>query len=207
MGAIANFRKQREVARAELQKLSEKASAAVADLKRDKPADKKAAPVSEAKNEALTLLARLLGCEPEKAIEQAKELIETAEQDGFRYIISWEELEPEPEKVTAPAEKTDGAADTLQASAEAVQDAAANVDDAAGSVNAAADNVASAADSVSGAASDLDDTASKLAYSADDIGQATGELKKATEELKKPSAVRQSSRGARTAARKNSSKK
>jgi methyl-accepting chemotaxis protein len=204
MGAIANFKKQREAARAELKKLSEKAAAAVANVKHDKPADKKAAPVSEAKNEALTLLARLLGCEPEKAIEQAKELIETAEQEGFSFVIGFEstedEQEPEPEKVTAPAEKTDGAADTLQASAEAVQDAAANVDDAAGSVNAAAD-------SVSTAAGDLDDTAKQLAYSADDIGQATGELKKATEELKKPSAARQSSRGARTAKRKSSSKK
>jgi methyl-accepting chemotaxis protein len=207
MNAIADFKKRREAERAKAaNKAPEKADTAKAETK---------AP----ENEALTLLAKLLNCEPENAIAKAKELIEHAESEGLDFVIglggeTLEELaldtdedgtenngnEDGTENVTEPGDKAGQTATDLDASAGAVEDAAANV---AG----AADTVDAAADKVSDAAGGLEDTANQLAYSAEDIGTATAELKEATAELKKPSAGRQSSRGKTTGKPKASSKK
>lgn len=213
MNAIADFKKRRLAERAKSGNVDD-AKAAVADAK------EKVAATKAPENEALTLLATLLNCEPQNAIDKAKELIEHAEIEGLDFVIglggaALEELaqdndededgtetedEDGTENVTEPGDKTEQPAADLQASAGAVEDAAANV---AG----AADTVDAAADKVSDAAGGLEDTANQLAYSAEDIGTATAELKEATAELKKPSAGRQSSRGKTTGKPKASSKK
>lgn len=184
MNAIADFKKRRQAERAK--------NGNVADAK---------ATTKAPENEALTLLATLLNCEPVNAIAKAKELIELAESEGLDFVIglggaALEELaqdtdDDSTETVTEPGDKTEQTAAELSASA-------ANVEDAAANVAGAADTVDAAADKVSDAAGGLEDTANQLAYSAEDIGTATAELKEATAELKKPSAGRQSSRGKTT---------
>lgn len=211
MSAIADFKARRLAARAELQKLSESGSKDIAALKRGKQENKKTEKNTPApENEALNLLATLLNCEPKNAIAKAKELIALAESEGLDFVIglggeTLDELALDTEQqstatVTEPGDKAEQNATDLDASAGAVEDAAANVAGAADTVDAAADKVSDAAGS-------LEDTANQLAYSAEDIGTATAELKEATAELKKPSAARQSSRGAKAAKQKNSSKK
>lgn len=213
MGAIANFKKRREAQRAALAELAQKGVAAVKEIKAVEP-----------ENEALSLLAALLGCEVDQAFNIAKTLVEngayisglTEQQaeaineqmavdlaaEGAEKTVNVTAQRDKDGKVTvtAPGVNADEKAALLDASAENVNAAAADLQDAASNVDAAANTV-------SGAASELDETASKLAYTADDIGQATSELKQATAAIKKPSAARQSSRGAKAAAQKNSSKK
>lgn len=193
MSAIANFKKRREAQRAQREQ----------GAKRTSETDNKAP-----ENEALTLLAKVLNCQPENAIDIAKGLIETAERDGFDFVIGLDvseatamlQADEDGKTVIKELVGIDWGKADLEASASAVDDAAANV---AG----AADNVDAAADKVNEAASDLEGTASQLADNADDISQATEDLKVATEELKKPSAARPSSHGKKAAAPKSSSKK
>lgn len=195
MSAIANFKKRREAQRAQ-QTNVEHAEHALSTT-----------PAIE--NEALTLLAALLGCDVDNAIPLAKELLEQgAYIDGLV------------EKRVAPLDDTTGddttgddiadekskepQNDTVTADLER---AASDIESSASNVEGAADAVTDAAEQISSAAGGLEDTANQLAYSAEDIGQATAQLKEATDELKKPSAAPRSSRGGRAAAQKNSLKK
>lgn len=211
MGAIADFKKRRAAERA--------LKANVAEAKEQ---------VSETKapeKEALALLAALLGCEVDEAIEQAKELVEkgayiaglTEEQlDAVQQQIGFDPANGEDkavivnvkggqiESITELAQQT---ATDLEQSAGAVEGAADAVTGAAGDLEDAAANVTGAAEQVGSAAADLEDTASQLAYTADDIGQATAELQEATAELKKPLAGQESLPGETAAKRKNNSKK
>lgn len=195
MSAIANFKKRREAQRAQQGSTTTQQAATPA------PA-----------NEALTLLAILLGCQPEFAIDEAKALIETAERNGFSFVIGFDLADGKDETAfiqvdeAALAEvlatektlnQTAEPSDTATPTANELTQSAANVEDAAANVNAAAETVNTAT-------GDLEDTASQLAYSAEDIGQATAELKEATEELKKPSAAQPSSRGKKAAEPKSS---
>lgn len=162
MSAIANFKKRRQAQREQ--------QAQTADT-----LEVKAVP----ENEALHLLAELIGCDIEDAITEARKLVDKAAYIAWKYAepSSWQEAEPSSEA------------------------------DSTNAIEQAADAVNSSAENISDAASTLDDTASQLAYSADDIGNATAELKEATAELKKPLAVPQSSRGVKAEKPKNSSKK
>lgn len=116
MNAIADFKKRRLAERAK--------SGKVADAK------EKVAATKAPENEALTLLATLLNCEPQNAIAKAKELIELAESEGLDFVIglggaALEELaqdndEDGTENVTEPGDKTEQPAADLQASVGAV---------------------------------------------------------------------------------------
>lgn len=189
MSAIADFKKRRQAQR-ELQ-------TNVADAAEHTPATE---------NEALTLLACLLGCDQGCAIELAKKLIE---QGAYVAALTEEELaevdkQAAADEDTDQSEKTDPQNDTVTADLERT---ASDLESSASTVEDAAETVTGAAEQISSAAGGLEDTASQLAYSAEDIGQATAELREATAELKKPSAAPVSSRGAKAAPRKNSSKK
>lgn len=202
MSAIANFKKRREAQRAQQGSTTTQLAATPAPV-----------------NEALTLLAILLGCEPECAIDEAKALIETAERKGFSFVIGFDLADGKDETAfiqvdeAALAEviatektlnQTAEPSDTAAQAANELTQSAANVEDAAAQVEDAAANVNAAAETVSTATGDLEETASQLAYSAEDIGQATAQLKEATEELKKPSAAQPSSRGRKAAEPKSS---
>ncbi|MEN3159580.1 hypothetical protein ABC502_14465 [Alkalimonas sp. NCh-2] len=167
MSAIANFKKRREAQRAQREERNSEDAKTVAP-----------------ENEALTLLALLLCCDEDKAIELAREEVERK----ARFVMYDDKLQGD--------EKANETMATEQAS-----------DDAAAQAVDAADTVSSAADNVNAATADLEGTASQLADKADDISQATEDLKVATEELKKPSAARPSSHGKKAAAPKSSSKK
>lgn len=143
--------------------------------------------LTEPENKALALLAALLGCEPDQAITIAEKLVENG---AYLRALTEQQAEAINEQM----------ADDIANHANEISNAAENVDAAADTVNAAAENVTDAT-------SNLEDTANQLAYSADDIGNATAELKEATAELKKPSAVHQSSRGAKAEKQKSNSKK
>jgi hypothetical protein len=180
MSAIANFKKRRQAQREQLAQLGQ----SVAEKLSTTP-----------ENEALQLLAELIGCDVKDAIAEAKKLVDKA-----AYIV-WSEANPVAETATViGVDLASGQDETVSQTVSELESSADSVDNAAAAVNQSAEQVSSAA-------SDLDDTASQLAYSADDIGHATAELKEATEELKKPSAVHQSSRGAKAEKRKGSSKK
>ena len=226
MSAIANFRKRREAAKAQQSPTAN---------------EKTATPAPE--NEALHLLAYLLCCDVEEALEKAREAVEknihfvnvtvgfsTAEgqdktpfatvttMEAKNYLDNWLGIDPAKEAdQTAQATVTtddqgnitsiiDHSAE-LEDSAATVSDAAETAIDAADKVSDSADKVSSAAGDLESAASSVDDSASNLAYTADDLGQVAAELKEATAELKKPSAAQESSRGAKAAAPKSSSKK
>lgn len=104
------------------------------------------------------------------------------------------------------AELEDSAA-TVSNAAETALDAADKVSDSAEQICTAASELETVAANVDRAASSVDDSASSLAYTADDLGDIKNELKDVAAELKKPSAVPASSRGAKAAAPKRSSKK
>ncbi|WP_256931073.1 hypothetical protein [Shewanella xiamenensis] len=95
----------------------------------------------------------------------------------------------------------------LEDSAASVSNAAETALDAADKVSDSADKVSTAASDLELAASSVDDSASSLAYTAEDLGDIKNELKDVAAELKKPSAAPASSRGAKAAAPKRSSKK
>lgn len=179
MSAIANFKKRREAQRA-LQ------SNAAGDTTAEK-----FQPAPE--NEALTLLAALLGCDVENAIAQAYRLL-----DEGAYIagLTEEQLAAVQEQA-APDESTGDETENPEPQNDTVT----------ADLEGAADAVSGAAEQIASTAGGLEDTASQLAYSAEDIGQVTAELKEATAELKKPSAEPASSRGGKAAPRKSNSKK
>lgn len=164
---------------------------------------------------ALELLAALLGCDIDQAIEQGREQVAKNAEFASRTGLQFDRAEGKDQ--TAQATVTtdeqgnitsiiDHAAE-LEDSAATVNDAAETALDAADKVSESADKVSSAAGDLESAASSVDDSASNLAYTADDLGQVAAELKEATAELKKPSAAPASSHGAKAAAPKSNSKK
>ncbi|MGI2181053.1 hypothetical protein ACRN9F_02190 [Shewanella oncorhynchi] len=198
MSAIANFKKRREAAKAQ---------------KSPTATETTATPAPE--NEALHLLAYLLGCDVDSAIEQGRNAAEEKEK-FFEKMNRQFDLADESDETANATVTTDEQgnitsiiehAAELEDSAATVSDAAETAIDAADKVSESADKVSSAAGDLQSAASSVDDSASNLAYTTDDLGQVAAELKEATAELKKPSAVPASSHGAKAAAPKSSSKK
>lgn len=205
MSAIADFKKRREAAKR------------AQSLPADAPENTKAP-----ENEALLLLAALLGCNVDQAIEQGREQVaknaEFASRTGLQFDRAEGQDQTEQATVTTDdqgniasiiehaAELEDSAA-TVSNAAETALDAADKVSDSADKVSAAASDLESAAANVDRAAGAVDDSASSLAYTAEDLGDIKNELKEVSAELKKPSAAPASSRGAKAAAPKRSSKK
>ncbi|MGW7678945.1 hypothetical protein [Shewanella sp. S23-S33] len=205
MSAIANFKKRREAAKAQQSPTATETTATPAP-----------------ENEALHLLAALLGCDVEEALEKAREAVE--QKARFMDITFSFDPAAEGQDKTAQATVTNddqgNIASIIDHAAE-LEDSAATVTDAAETALDAADKVSESADKVSNAAGDIDDAVTNLAhaagavdqstndlaYTADDLGQVAAELKEATAELKKPSAAQESSHGAKAAAPKSSSKK
>lgn len=164
---------------------------------------------------ALELLAALLGCDIDQAIEQGREQVAKNAEFASRTGLQFDRAEGKDQTAQATvttdeqgniASIIDHAAE-LEDSAATVTDAAETALDAADKVSESADKVSSAAGDLESAASSVDDSASNLAYTTDDLGQVAAELKEATAELKKPSAAPASSRGAKAAAPKRSLKK
>lgn len=198
MSAIANFKKRREAQRAQ-QTNVEHAEHALSTT-----------PAPE--NEALQLLAALLGCDVDNAISLGEKLLE---QGAYIAGLTEEQLAAVEEQADVDdttgddttdeeIEKTEPQNDTVTADLERT---ASDLESSASTVEGAADAVTGAAEQISSAAGGLEDTANQLAYSAEDIGQATAQLKEATEELKKPLEAPKSSRGGKAAPRKSNSKK
>jgi methyl-accepting chemotaxis protein len=170
--------------------------------------------VDDAQNksyELLELLAKLLACEEENAVEQAKELVEkgayiaglTEEQlDKVQHQIGVDLASGEDKAVIVNVK-----GGQIESITELAKQTATDLEQSAGAVEGAADAVTGAAEQVGSAAADLEDTASQLAYTADSIGQATAELQEATAELKKPLAVQESLPGKTADKPKNNSKK
>lgn len=197
MGAIADFKKRRAAERAEQ-----------ANVTRTK---KQVSETKAPENEALALLAALLCCDVDQAIEQAKELVEKG-----AYIAGLTEEQLDEVQQQSGVDLASGEDKTVIANVkggqiesinELAKQTATDLEQSAGAVEGAADAVTGAAEQVGSAAADLEDTASQLAYTADDIGQATAELKEATAELKKPLAGQKSSSGKKADEQKSSSKK
>lgn len=205
MSAIANFKKRREAAKAQQSPTATETTATLAP-----------------ENEALHLLAYLLGCDVDSAIEQGRNAAEEKEK-FFEKMNRQFDLADESDETANATVTTDdqGNITSIIDHAAELEDSAATVSDAAETALDAADKVSESADKVSSAAGDLDDAVTNLAhaagavdqstndlaYTADDLGQVAAELKEATAELKKPSEVPASSRGAKAAAPKSNSKK
>ena len=191
MSAIANFKKRREAAKAQQSPTATETTATPAP-----------------ENEALHLLAYLLGCDVDSAIEQGRNAAEEKEK-FFEKMNRQFDLADESDKTAIATVTTDdqGNINSIIDHAAELEDSAATVTDAAETAIDAADKVSSAVGDLESAASSVDDSASNLAYTADDLGQVAAELKEATAELKKPSAAPASSHGAKAAAPKSSSKK
>lgn len=197
MGAIADFKKRRAAERAQQANV--------------KTAKQQVSETKAPENEALALLAALLGCDVDQAIEQAKELVE---KGAYIAGLTEEQLDEVQQQIGVdPASGEDKAVianvkgGQIESITELTKQTATDLEQSAGAVEGAADAVTGAAEQVGSAAADLGDTASQLAYTADDIGQATAELKEATAELKKPLAGQKSSSGKKADAQKNNSKK
>ena len=172
---------------------------------------------------ALELLAALLGCDIDQAIEQGREQVEKNAEFASRTGLQFDRAEGKDKTAIATVTTDDQGNITSISGIHTLEleDSAATVSDAAETTLDAADKVSDSADKVSSAAGDLDDAVTNLAhaagavdqstndlaYTADDLGQVAAELKEATAELKKPSAAQESSRGAKAAAPKSSSKK
>lgn len=167
--------------------------------------------VDDAQNksyELLELLAKLLACEEEKAVEQAKQLIE---KGAYIAGLTEEQLDEVQQQIGVDLASGEDKAvivtvkgGQIESITELTKQTATDLEQSAGAVEGAADAVTGAAEQVGSAAAGLEDTASQLAYTADDIGQVTAELKEATAELKKPSVAPVSSPGKRTDKPKNS---
>lgn len=197
MSAIADFKKRCEAAK--------RAQSQAADSPENTQAPG---------NEALLLLAALLGCDVDQAIEKAREAVEQkARFIEFKIDFYTAEGQDQSAQATVTTDDQSNIASIIEHAAE-LEDSAANVSTAAETALDAADKVSDSADKVSTAASDLesaassvDDSASSLAYTAEDLGDIKNELKDVAAELKKPSAAQESSHGAKAAAPKSSSKK
>ncbi|MGI2101896.1 hypothetical protein ACRN9O_13975 [Shewanella oncorhynchi] len=197
MSAIADFKKRREAAK-RAQSQAE-----------DSPENTKAP-----ENEALLLLAALLGCDVDQAIATGREQVAKNAEFASRTGLQFDRAEGKDQTAQATVTTDQGNITSIIDHAAELEDSAATVSDAAETALDAADKVSDSADKVSSAVGDLesaassvDDSASNLAYTTDDLGQVAAELKEATAELKKPSAVPASSHGAKAAAPKSSSKK
>ncbi|AVI68315.1 hypothetical protein CKQ84_22140 [Shewanella sp. WE21] len=204
MNAIANFRKRREAERTQ-----------------QKPTATETTATPAPENEALHLLAYLLCCDVEEALEVAREAVKKKIHFlNFTIGVDTGEGQDKTAQATVTNDDQGNIASIIDHAAE-LEDSAATVSDAAETALDAADKVSESADKVSSAAGDLDDAVTNLAhaagavdqstndlaYTADDLGQVAAELKEATAELKKPSAAQESSHGAKAAAPKSSSKK
>nr|WP_320126304.1 hypothetical protein [uncultured Shewanella sp.] len=205
MSAIANFKKRREAEKAQQSPTATETTATPAP-----------------ENEALQLLAALLGCEVDQAIEKAREAVEknihfvnvtigfdTAEgQDRNAHATVTTDDQGNIASVTeyGPFDVSHDENGKIIISG-GLEQTAAELEDSAATVSESADKVSNAAGDLDDAVSSVDQSASNLAYTTDDLGQVAAELKEATAELKKPSAAPASSRGAKAAAPKNSSKK
>lgn len=201
MSAIANFKKRREAAKAQQSPTATETTATPAP-----------------ENEALHLLAYLLGCDVDSAIEQGRNAAE--EKAKYSIGIDLAKDADETANATVTTDEQGNITSIIDHAAE-LEDSAATVSDAAETALDAADKVSESADKVSSAAGDLDDAVTNLAhaagavdqstndlaYTAEDLGQVAAELKEATAELKKPSGVPASSHGAKAAAPKSNSKK
>ncbi|MGS0824843.1 hypothetical protein ACVBIO_03445 [Shewanella sp. 0m-8] len=153
-------------------------------------------------NEALALLAKLLGCEEEQAIEKAREVV----AQNTRFIEMQIHVDPaagDDKSVTAEVTTDeDGAISDIK-----VIDINTELQQSADTVADAAQTVEQAADKVETAANDVSETSSDLAYSAESISEAASDIKEAASEIKKPSAELASSPGETNAKAKSSSKK
>ncbi|WP_108944099.1 hypothetical protein [Shewanella halifaxensis] len=188
MSAIANFKKRCDAEKANAEKAQQAHDCAEHD------------PIPAPVNEALALLAHLLGCEEQDAIAQAKEFAAM----GCKVVSLEADLTDEQaDKVAAGLSEDDKAA-SINADLEQTNT---ELQHSADTVADAAQTVEQAADKVETAANDVSETSSDLAYSAESISEAASDIKEATEELKKPSAEQASSRGEKDAKAKKSSKK
>lgn len=211
MSAIANFRKRREAAKAQQSPTANETTATPAP-----------------ENEALHLLAYLLCCDVEEALEKAREAVEknihfvnvtvgfsTAEgQDKTPFATVTTDDQGNITSIIDHSAELEDSAATVSDAAETALDAADKVSDSADKVSSAAGDLESAATNLENAAGAVDDSASSLAYTAEDLaytaedlGDIKNELKDVAAELKKPSGVPASSHGAKAAAPKSSSKK
>jgi len=215
MSAIANFRKRREAEKAR-QASKEQFVNTVAEtgVKLLNTLTDLSAKAKE--QTALELLAALLGCDIDQAIEQGREQVAKNAEFASRTGLQFDRAEGKDQTAQATVTTDEQGNITsisgihtleLEDSAATVSDAAETALDAADKVSESADKVSSAAGDLESAASSVDDSASNLAYTADDLGQVAAELKEATAELKKPSAAQESSHGAKAAAPKSNSKK
>lgn len=217
MSAIANFKKRREAEKAR-QASKEQFVNTVAEtgVKLFNTLTDLSAQAKE--QTALELLAALLGCEVDQAIEQGREQVAKNAEFASRAGLQFDRAEGQDQTAQAivstddqgiidhDAELEDSAASVSNA-AETALDAADKVSDSADKVSTAASDLESAAANLENAAGAVDESASSLAYTADDLGDIKNELKEVSAELKKPSAAPASSRGAKAAAPKPSSKK
>ncbi|WP_413472358.1 hypothetical protein [Shewanella baltica] len=204
MSAIANFRKRREAAKAQQSPTANETTATPAP-----------------ENEALHLLAYLLCCDVEEALEKAREAVEknihfvnvtvgfsTAEgQDKTPFATVTTDDQGNITSIIDHSAELEDSAATVSDAAETALDAADKVSDSADKVSSAAGDLESAATNLENAAGAVDDSASSLAYTAEDLGDIKNELKDVAAELKKPSAAPASSHGAKAAAPKSNSKK
>lgn len=182
MSAIANFKKRRAAEKA----------------KQQNPSNQDAASTPAPENEALALLAYLLGCDESEAIAKARE---AAEQKARFVAMNMDFSSGEDKTVTAQVTTDDDGNIT------AITELSDSVNSATDSVNDAADSVTDAAEKVEQSVSAIDDSANDLAYSADSIANSANDIKEATAELKKPSAAPASSHGEKAVKPKSNSKK
>lgn len=176
MSVIANFKKR------QLKKQAEQKSQI------DKAVDKTAGDQSstEPKNEALTLLAKLLNVAEQDAISEATKYVES----DITFFMRDENAE---------AQKGGGGVKTLTGE---------ETPESEDALNQAASDVEASAENVNNAASNVEDAASDLAGTASDIANATEELKEAAAEVKKPSeGAQKSSNGESKGKQKSNSKK
>ncbi|GIU12963.1 hypothetical protein [Shewanella sp. MBTL60-007] len=198
MSAIANFKKRCDAEKANAEKAQQAHDCAEHDAIQ--------APV----NEALALLACLLGCEEHQAIEKARRIL--GAQNAL-YVDAQIHVDPaagdDKSAAALVTNDDDGAISDIKITdiQTELEHSADTVTDAAQTVEQAADSVTQAADKVETAANNVSETSSDLAYSAESISEAASDIKEATEELKKPLAEQASSRGEKDAKAKKSSKK
>jgi len=168
-GAIANFKKRRQAVQA-------KSNQAGVEH------DDTPAPV----NEALALLAYLLGCDESQAIDKAREAV----KEKARFIeVNIDLAAGEDKTVIAEVTTDDGGNITdikteLADGADSVTDAADSVIQAADSVSQATASVESAANDVSDSASDISDASHEVSNSAASIADATADIAAAADEMK-----------------------
>lgn len=200
MSAIANFKKRREAAKAQQSPTANETTATPAP-----------------ENEALHLLAYLLCCDVEEAIEKAREAVEknihfvnvtvgfsTAEgqdktpfatvttMEAKNYLDNWLGIDPakESDKTAQATVTTDeqGNITSIIENAAELEDSAATVSEAAETALDAADKVSESADKVSNAAGDLDDAVSSVDQSASNLAYTTDDLGQVAAELKEATA-------------------